>query len=164
MEIKNEPYRISVNDEYHLDVRPEEAAQLDVVPDGPEHFHVLSEGRSFRSELLKADYAAHTFTFRIDGRRYTVRIADFYARLVQQLGMSAGGGHRANIVKAPMPGLVLRVLVQPGQSVQKGDALLILEAMKMENVIKAAGEGVVRSVKVQSGEAVEKGATLVELE
>jgi biotin carboxyl carrier protein len=63
-----------------------------------------------------------------------------------------------------MPGLVLNVLVQAGQEVAKGDALLILEAMKMENVIKASGDGKVKSVKVKQGEAVDKGLLLVEME
>ena len=63
-----------------------------------------------------------------------------------------------------MPGLVLDVLVTPGQKVEKGDALLILEAMKMENVIKASGEGVVKSIQVTKGAAVDKGQLLVEME
>jgi biotin carboxyl carrier protein len=63
-----------------------------------------------------------------------------------------------------MPGLVLNILVEAGQEVSKGDALLILEAMKMENVIKASGDGKVRSVKVKKGDAVDKGLLLVEME
>lgn len=161
---KNEPFRIAVNDQYQLDVLPEEAAQLDIINDGADHFHILYEGRAFRAEVVKADYAARHFTLRIDGQLYSVHIADFYTRLVRQLGMGAGSGHKMNIVKAPMPGLVLQVLVQPGQTVQKGDPLLILEAMKMENVLKAAHEGVVKEVAVHSGQAVEKGATLVVLD
>ncbi len=161
---KNEPFHIAVNDQYQLDILPEEAARLDVVADGPNHFHILHEGRAFRAEVVQADYAARRFTLRIDGQLYHVHIADFYTRLVRQLGMGAGSGHKMNTVKAPMPGLVLQVLVQPGQTVQKGDPLLILEAMKMENVLKAANEGVVKEVAVHSGQAVEKGATLVVLD
>lgn len=161
---KNEPFRIAVNDQYQLDVLPEDAVSLDVVADGSDHFHVLHEGRAFRAEVVQADYATRRFTLRIDGQLYQVHIADFYTRLVRQLGMGAGSGHKMNTVKAPMPGLVLQVLVQPGQPVQKGDPLLILEAMKMENVLKAANEGVVKEVPVHSGQAVEKGATLVVLD
>lgn len=51
-------------------------------------------------------------------------------------------------VKAPMPGLVLDILVEAGQSVNKGDNLLILEAMKMENIIKASGNGVVKNINI----------------
>lgn len=63
-----------------------------------------------------------------------------------------------------MPGLVLQILVEPGQLVQKGDALLLLEAMKMENVIKAASNGQVKTVAVQKGAAVDKGQLLLEME
>ncbi len=161
---KNEPFHIAVNDQYQLDILPEEAAHLDIVADGLGRFHILHEGQAFRAEVLQADYAARRFTLRIDGQLYSVHIADFYTRLARQLGMGAGSGHKMNIVKAPMPGLVLQVLVQPGQTVRKGDPLLILEAMKMENVLKAANEGMVREVAVHSGQAVEKGATLVVLD
>ena len=63
-----------------------------------------------------------------------------------------------------MPGKVLSVEVVPGQSVSKGDALLILEAMKMENVIKAPQDAVVKEVNCKQGEAVEKGVVLVGFE
>ncbi len=161
---KKEPFRISVNDQYQLEVSPEDAMALDVVPNGHNAFHVLNDSHAFRVELLDADYARYTFTFRIEGQVYKVHIADFYARLIQQLGMHAGSSHRSGTVKAPMPGLVLKVLVQAGQSVQKGDPLLILEAMKMENVIKSPSDGVVQTISVQGGQAVEKGATLIVLE
>ncbi len=162
-EAKNEPFHITVNDQYSLDVLPEEAHALDVVPDGPERYHVLNQSHAFCVETLFADYSTRTFAFRIDGQVFTVHIADFYARLVQQLGMAKASGHRSNVVKAPMPGLVLQVLAAPGQSVQKGDPLLILEAMKMENVLKAANDGVVKEVLVQGGQTVEKGSNLMVL-
>ncbi|HNM27886.1 MAG TPA: acetyl-CoA carboxylase biotin carboxyl carrier protein subunit, partial [Saprospiraceae bacterium] len=115
-------------------------------------------------EVLEEDYANRRYTLLVDGVRYTVDIADYYERLVEQLGLSVGSSHKINSVKAPMPGLVLSVLAEPGQAVQKGDALLILEAMKMENVIKAAGDGVVKAVHVQKGQPVDKGLVLLEFE
>jgi pyruvate carboxylase subunit B len=66
-------------------------------------------------------------------------------------------------VKAPMPGLVVRVLVQPGQTVAVGTALVVLEAMKMENELKAPVAGVVARVSATPGQAVEKGEILVTL-
>jgi len=79
----------------------------------------------------------------------------------------AGGGDQrraAGVLKAPMPGLVVRVQVQPGEKVAAGDPLVVLEAMKMENELKAGAPGVVKSVRVAPGEAVEKGQVLVEFE
>jgi len=67
-------------------------------------------------------------------------------------------------VRAPMPGLVVRVEVEPGQEVKAGQGVVIIEAMKMENELKAEAVGVVSRVLVQQGQAVEKGAVLVEFE
>lgn len=162
--MKKEPFHVSVNEEYQLDVHPEDAQNLDIVPNGHNLYHLLEDGQAYQIELLDADYTNRTYTFRIDGVRYTVAIADYYDRLVKKLGLTTAGSHKVNTVKAPMPGLVISILVQPGQSVQKGDPLLILEAMKMENVLKAAGDGVVKTVTVHTGQPVEKGFTLLEFE
>ncbi len=162
--VKKEPFSITVNDQYRLDVHPEEAQNLDVIPNGPNAFHLLENGKAYHVELLDADYSGRTYTFRINGAKYTVAISDYYERLINKLGLNVAGSHKINDVKAPMPGLVISVLVKPGQSVQKGEPLLILEAMKMENVIKAAGDGIVKSVAAQKGQPVEKGFTLLEFE
>ena len=67
-------------------------------------------------------------------------------------------------VTAPMPGLVVRVEVEPGDDVEAGQGLVIVEAMKMENELRATGPARVRAVHVKSGQSVEKGEVLVDLE
>lgn len=162
---KKEPFHIAVNGGQHeFSLQPDDAKNLDIVPDGDGAFHILHQGRSFRAELLDVDHTKRQFSFRINGVKYTLHIADHYERLVQRLGLSVGSSQKQNVVKAPMPGLVLTVMVEAGQAVAKGDALLILEAMKMENVLKAQGDGVVKSIAVQKGAAVEKGQLLLEME
>ena len=69
----------------------------------------------------------------------------------------------ATTISAPMPGTILKVNVQNGASVKKGDVLMILEAMKMENEIMAPADGVVASVNVQNGASVEAGSVLCTL-
>lgn len=163
---KTETFHVRVNNgQYEFDILPDDARTLDLIPDGEEgQFHVLHEQRSYRAEFVSADYAARQFVLRVNGTNYTIDIADRYELLIQQLGLSIGGISLQNSVKAPMPGLVLQILVEPGQIVQKGDPLLLLEAMKMENVIKAAGNGQVKTVAVQKGAAVDKGQLLLEME
>jgi pyruvate carboxylase subunit B len=98
------------------------------------------------------------------GERWEMEVLDERTRHIRSL---AGGGdqHRAaGVLKAPMPGLVVRVQVQPGEQVAAGAPLVVLEAMKMENELKAGAPGVVKSVRVAPGEAVEKGQVLVEFE
>ncbi len=162
--MKKEPFKVAVNGHYEFDLQPDEARNLDIIPNGDGTYHLLHNGHSYHIEVLASDYASRICTLRIEGAEYTVRIADYYERLVHQLGLTIGGAQKVNDVKAPMPGLVISVLVEPGQSVQKGDPLLILEAMKMENIIKATGEGVVKTVHTQKGQAVEKGHVLLEFE
>jgi biotin carboxyl carrier protein len=65
---------------------------------------------------------------------------------------------------APMPATVLKISVEPGQTVRKGDTLLVLEAMKMELPVRAAADGIVRAVLCREGELVQAGAALAELE
>lgn len=160
-----QPFNIAVNGGQHaFSFQPEEAKNLDMVPNGDGTFHILHKGRSFRAELVEAKYETRQFEVKINGVSYTLHIADHFERLVQQLGLQVGSTQKQNSVKAPMPGLVLSIMVKPGQTVQKGDPLLILEAMKMENVLKAVNDGVVKSVSVQQGAAVEKGFLLLEME
>jgi glutaconyl-CoA/methylmalonyl-CoA decarboxylase subunit gamma len=76
----------------------------------------------------------------------------------------AAVGGAATPVLSPLPGTIMQVVVKPGDKVQKGDKLLIMEAMKMENNIQADREGTVRSVKVAVGDNVLQGAVLLEIE
>lgn len=97
------------------------------------------------------------------GERWEASVVDERTRHIRSL---TGGGRQrvgAGEVKAPMPGLVLRVLVEEGQLVEAGAGLAVLEAMKMENQIKAPVAGVVVAVRVEAGKAVEKGQVLVVL-
>ena len=162
--MKKDPFQVSVDDQFQFEIEPDAAQQLDIVPDGEQAFHLLENGRAFHIKLLEADYANRRYTFQVDGIKHTVRISDYYERRVKKLGLTVGGTQKINSIKAPMPGLVLSVLVQPGQTVQKDDPLLILEAMKMENVIKADGEGVVKTIAVEKSQSVDKAQLLIEFE
>ncbi|MGD2135664.1 MAG: biotin/lipoyl-binding protein [Gemmatimonadales bacterium] len=103
------------------------------------------------------------WSVQLGGESWVVEVEDERTRqlkaLTGQQGRRAGGG----VVRAPMPGLVLRVEVEQGQTVSAGTGLVVLEAMKMENEITAPAGGVVQAIRVAAGEAVEKGAPLVEV-
>jgi ribonuclease HI len=86
---------------------------------------------------------------------------DLAADEVYELGLDKRAGMVSPELKAPMPGLVLNVLVKVGDAVRKNDPVLVLEAMKMENVIKAPGDAVVAQVHAVQGKAVEKGQLLL---
>ncbi len=156
----NEQFEFSLED--CLEDSP--ASKTDIQPLGDGRFHILKNNRTYRGEVVKTDFANKTITLRINNNTYTVAISDEQDELVKRLGLATGLGQQMQDIKAPMPGMVLEVLVQPGQAIRKGDALLVLEAMKMENIIKARGDGMVKSVQVSKSQTVDKGAILIEME
>jgi biotin carboxyl carrier protein len=104
------------------------------------------------------------YTLSLDGHRYEVEALDERTRTIRDLTAAAAGPTGPAPLVAPMPGLVVRVLVQPGDQVASGQGLVVVEAMKMENELRAAGAATVKAVLVQPGQAVEKGMLLVAME
>jgi biotin carboxyl carrier protein len=135
--------------------------KADWITIGPYKYHVIVNHQSHSIEFLGADESGKQLTLVVNGQKQIVQIEDKYDVLLKQLGMDKLTSSKVNEVKAPMPGLVLRLLVTEGQAVQKGDPLLVLEAMKMENIIKAAGEGIVKKIKVQPKLVVEKNQVMI---
>ncbi|MDQ2656130.1 MAG: biotin/lipoyl-binding protein [Bacteroidota bacterium] len=126
------------------------------------HFHILLNNRSYRAEITETDFSTGRFTIKVNGKYYPVALKDKFDLLLEKMGMTANSGAKVNHVRAPMPGLIIGLLVKDGDDVKAGDTLLILEAMKMENIIKAPGDATVKSVKVKMGEGVEKNQVLIE--
>jgi biotin carboxyl carrier protein len=140
------------------------AVVSDWVTIAPNKSHVILNHQSYTLELLGKDETGKQLTLMVNGQKQVVAIEDQYDALLKQLGMDKMVANKVNEVKAPMPGLVLRILVEEGQSVKKGDGLLVLEAMKMENVIKATGEGVVKKIAVATKVAVDKNQVMLVME
>jgi len=136
------------------------AWDLAVLGDG--RYHVLHQGKSYNAELVTADYAAKTFVLKVNGQRVELQAKDRFDQLLERMGLGSATATKVNELKAPMPGLIVDIRVQPGQAVQKGDPLLVLEAMKMENILKAPTDGVVGSVKVDLRTNVTKGQVLIQ--
>lgn len=100
----------------------------------------------------------------LDGFVYDVEALDERTRTIRDMAAAAAPPAGPAPIVAPMPGLVVRVNVRPGDTVATGQGLVVMEAMKMENELRAQGAGVVKAVLATPGTAVEKGAVLVELE
>jgi pyruvate carboxylase subunit B len=98
------------------------------------------------------------------GERRDVLVIDERAKQVQDLTGRRAGPQASGVVRAPMPGLVVRVEVQVGDRVTAGAGLVVVEAMKMENELRAPAAGDVAAIHVTAGAAVEKGAPLVTLQ
>ncbi|HEY3286859.1 MAG TPA: biotin/lipoyl-containing protein [Gemmatimonadaceae bacterium] len=103
------------------------------------------------------------YTLRFDGWRFDVEALDERTRVIRDLTAEQAAHAGPLPVTAPMPGMIVRVHVQPGDTVTQGQGVISMEAMKMENELRAATAGTVKAVLVKPGQAVEKSAVLVEL-
>jgi pyruvate carboxylase subunit B len=103
------------------------------------------------------------YTLDIGGYSYAAEAVDERTRVIRDMTAKAGGVSGPAPLKAPMPGLIVRVNVAAGDVVQAGQGLVVMEAMKMENELRATAAGTVKAVHSTPGSAVEKGALLVEL-
>jgi biotin carboxyl carrier protein len=133
----------------------------DLLQTGPDTWHMLADGQSFRIVLLEHDKAAKQMKISINGKPVTLSAKNELDLMLEKMGLSDALKTKVNDLKAPMPGLVLDIKVAPGSVVKKGDALLVLEAMKMENILKSPVDAVVKKVAVEKGTAVEKNALLL---
>ncbi len=164
--------QVAVNDESNFSIDRKDgkwmvndaAANCDISQQPNGLISVLLNNKSYTGIIEKIDRKAKEVTVRVNGQLYTTSIKEPIDLLLINMGMDLKANAKAEPVKAPMPGMVLKILVTPGQQVNKGDALIILEAMKMENLLKAAAAGTVKSIKAIEKTAVEKGAILIEME
>ena len=131
-------------------------------PVGANYFSLLIDGRSVPVVVTPLDN--DRLRVSIDGTTKTVRVQDEHDLLLERFGLAAAAEAGEHEIRAPMPGLVLSVMVAEGQSVQEGDSLLVLEAMKMENELQAPAAGVVQTIHVAADEAVDKDALLIEID
>jgi acetyl/propionyl-CoA carboxylase alpha subunit len=121
---------------------------------------VLSLGnKSFEIEKLNID--KKNYKLKVGQKIVEVSIKDSLDKILERLGMDAMVEEAVNEVLAPMPGAIINVMVKEGDEVQKGDPLIILEAMKMENIIKSPTDATVTAVNVKVGQNVDKNHPLV---
>lgn len=138
-------------------------AHLAAVPGTP-LYHLLLAGNSWTVAAQSLDGTAPLrWALGAVGERFEVDAVDDRTRQIQALTGRAKAPTGGGVVKAPMPGLVVRVEVTPGQVVKVGEGLVVVEAMKMENELRAPRPGVVETVHVAAGQTVDKGASLITL-
>ena len=142
------------------------------------HLQLTGEGESLQVDIL--DRNERGTVFLLNGKKYHVAyrndngcsVANRHLEVTVRtpaetmrdaLAQTSGDSLGAHDVKVSMPGLVVKILVAPGDTVSTGDDLVIVEAMKMENVIKSPQSGLVGNIYVEAGQAIEKGTPLLHL-
>jgi len=134
--------------------------ELDFQENFPGSFHVLKEGKSYQVQIGN-EGPKGCFTIMVNKKPYKIQVKDSLEVLLDQWGIGQSQAKTIQQLKAPMPGLILKVLVEADQEILEGDSLIILEAMKMENILKSGGQLKVKEILVKEGEKVEKGQSLI---
>ena len=150
----NESFELSLDD----------IKNLDLIQEGADSFHILEDGQSNSIQIVGFDSNLKTLSLQINNRTVHFKIDDQIDQLIKKMGYSLKKEHKFSALISPMPGLIVDILVKPGQTVHEGDDMVILEAMKMENIIKAPGDGVVSEILSEKGNTVEKNQVIIEME
>ena len=124
--------------------------------------YLLREGD--RSRVVTVESAPGSVTVWVDGVPIDVAVKTRADLLLERFGLDTGDAAAEREIRAPMPGLVLRVLAAPGETVEAGQGLVVLEAMKMENELRAPADGTVAAVHAGPGDAVGKNDLLAEID
>jgi biotin carboxyl carrier protein len=141
-------YRLAIGDQvWEVDAR--------LSPQG--FCSLLIGGVSYVADVSDRDGAC---VVEVGGETYVVDVEEETRHIIRTRG-GAAGGHAGQVLKAPMPGRITHVAVAAGDRVNRGDTVLVIEAMKMQNEFKAGAAGVVAEVRVAPGQAVNAGDVLV---
>ena len=156
------------NNEYEVEIADGqvllngEPVDVDIVRSGlPELYSVLFGGKSYEM-LVTSDRFNYTVSIR--SHQFQVQVQDERSRRLSQARKLPTLPEGELAITAPIPGLVIKTLVSPGDAIEEGQPLVILEAMKMENEIRSMRSGVVKAILVSPGQRVEQNAVLIVLE
>jgi len=161
--VKNTEYKVDVISKSEIEINGE-VLSFDLATISKNKSHIILKNKSFNIEFVSKDEEKKLVTIKVNNNPYTIELKDKFDLLLSKLGLSNLTNKVIKDIKAPMPGLVISVLKNAGDSVKEGENILILEAMKMENVIKSPVEGVIKSIAVSPSNTVEKNQILVEFE
>ncbi len=147
------------NDDIAVNGKPKQARLIRL--NHPASFLLLIDNHSH--QIIIEDNDKHYFV-RLNNRTFQVKLENERACLIRHLIKTDDPTNRQQKIKAPMPGMIVKVSVQEGQQIKKGDGLVIIEAMKMENEIRAASDGRVKKIFKTEKESVEKDMILILME
>ncbi|MBD1363755.1 acetyl-CoA carboxylase biotin carboxyl carrier protein subunit [Mucilaginibacter sp. ZT4R22] len=162
-------YKIKVNNKHDFEIDRQSkgllvndtAVNADIKALNPSLFHIINDSASYNAEVVSFNKEEKTAEIKVNNNVYTVSAKDKFDVLLDKMGLSNLNAAKVSEIKAPMPGLVLKIFAEVGAEVKKGENLFVLEAMKMENIIKAPADVNVKAIKIKPGDKVEKGQILM---
>ncbi|OUR99050.1 acetyl-CoA carboxylase biotin carboxyl carrier protein subunit [Flavobacteriales bacterium 33_180_T64] len=157
-------FKVNVNKSFDFDISETDSSNLNSTKVSASKFHVLHDNSSYKVEIATSNFNKKIYEVKVNNNTYNINILNNLDLLIKKMGFEIGSSKVVNIIKAPMPGLILEINVKIGQEVEENDPLLILEAMKMENVITSPRAGIIKSISAKQGDAVEKNQLLIEFD
>ena len=152
-----------INSVVQLDLSQRDLGKFKVIEiNYSENEIILSnDSKKFECKILKENSIDQSYIVKINGEISTIRLIKQVEKTIEKLRIQKGSQKNINILKAPMPGLILDVIVKESDLVKKGDPVIILEAMKMENILSSPVDGIVKEIKVNPQQTVEKNNILI---
>ena len=143
-----------------LSIKSKKEMQIDFVQLGVNSYSLLLNGKS---HYLTINKQPERYEITVDHYIHLVQVQDEMDILLEKFGMQSNTSSHAGEIHAQIPGLVSQLFVKPGDNVDIGQKLLILEAMKMENEIDSPIAGIVNTIHIKSGDKVEKGELIMDI-
>jgi len=143
-----------------LSIKPKKEMQFDLVQLSVNSYSLLLNDKS---HYLTINKQPERYEITVDHYTYLVQVQDEMDILLEKFGMQSNTSSHAGEIHAQIPGLVSQLFVKPGDNVDIGQKLLILEAMKMENEIDSPISGIVNNIHIKSGDKVEKGELIMDI-
>ncbi len=125
---------------------------------------VINDSSVTSIKSLGIDIENKTITILHQGKKLNFKMIEPLDELLKSMGLESAFVSKISELKAPMPGLVIDVLMKEGDEIKKGDKLVVLEAMKMENILKSPVDGKIKSISILKGQAVDKNQLLISFE
>ena len=164
-------YKIIIGDKnFGLEINDNKIAidgnpvEIDLSQLSQNKYHLLLDYKSYNLEVVSNNKKSGEITVKVNNRVVKVEVKTALDELLNKMGFSTNNVGHTKDIAAPMPGLILDVVVNEGDEVEKGDKLLVLEAMKMENIIKSPGSGKIKSIVINKGDSVDSGQKLIHFE
>ncbi len=161
-EINGEVFGVELNDQLTEAVVEDTKVPLEIIVQGSGRILLRSGTKLYKIDNIEVD--ERNVSFSINGTYFETTVKDEQDLLLEKLGFHAGAAASAGSLNAPMPGKILELLISDGETVEEGQPVLILEAMKMENELKSPSNGVISKLHIQQGDNVEKNQILIDIE
>ncbi|MCK5781009.1 MAG: acetyl-CoA carboxylase biotin carboxyl carrier protein subunit [Flavobacteriales bacterium] len=161
----NNSYQISTDKNSNLEGKIDaENFNFTIKSSDANNYTLEKDGIEYDLDVINVDFELKKLEILINGAFFEILLKDKFDKLIDELGYGTVNGEKSTQIYAPMPGLVLNVLVSEDDEIAEGQPLIILEAMKMENIIKSSFSGKIKKVLTKNGKTVDKNEILIELQ